>query len=132
MYFKGRADRISYQLSDVGQEVDRVTPRFESEHLEPSFPESGELWVGPGPRCALCPFPESPLLTPSPPQPLLGQGMEGESENSAPPRPPGRKGAPRAWPQGDTTFNNFAAESFAMGALYRLLKRVGFCNHPNG
>lgn len=66
--------------------------------------------MGPVPRSALCPIPESPLLAPSPPQPLRGQGMEGESEHLAPPRPPGRKGVPRAWPQGDTTVNNFATE----------------------
>lgn len=49
---------------------------------------------------------------PADPHPSFSQvrAMEGESAELAPPRPPGRKEAPRAWPQDDTTLNNFSAE----------------------
>lgn len=36
--------------------------------------------------------------------------MEGKHEELAPPRSLSRKGAPRAWPQDDTTLNNFSTE----------------------
>lgn len=77
--------------------------------MELPFPESGGLWVDPVAGSVLCPLPESPMLTPTPASPGV-RVVKGESEESAPPRPLGRKGAPRAWPQDDTTLNNFSAE----------------------
>lgn len=53
-----------------------------------------------------------PCKLPADSHPILSRvrAMEGESEQSALPRLPGRKEAPRAWPQDDTTLNNFSAE----------------------
>lgn len=76
--------------------------------MELPFPESRELCVG-RPSALVRPLPTH-QKPPADTDPGLCwvRAIEGESE--APPRPPGRKGALRAWPQDDTTLNNFAAE----------------------
>lgn len=54
------------------REVDRVTPRFEPEHLEGWSRHFLKVEAMGGPRLsALCPL--QALLTPDPPQPLCGQ-----------------------------------------------------------
>lgn len=90
------------------------------------FPESG----GPSAQVQLLPTFRKPLAGPRPSFSQV-RAMEGESEESAPPRPLGRKGAPKAWPQDDTTLNNFSAE-FCNGHPLSTGEGVGFCNHLNG